>query len=260
MSAQRLFLFDFDGVIVDGMYEYWHSSLLACEKYLNSPSIYVDQKLYKRVPNTFKEIRPWVKYGWEMVLIVHEIIKKENPIQNLNKDDFINNYHDNCQRILKDNSWSAEGLQKILDKSRNYQIDKDFENWVDLHNPFFEVMNFMEELKKKEIKTGIITTKRKIFAEKILKQLNIFPEFIFGYEHGTKIKIAENFTKSYEILGFIEDRKKTLIEIKENQETCHIPCFLADWGYLKDSDRYNLSDGIKLLKLSNLVELVANYR
>ena len=71
MSAQKLFLFDFDGVIVDGIQEYWKSSLLACEKYLNSPYIAVDQKLYKRVPNTFKEIRPWVKYGWEMVLIVH---------------------------------------------------------------------------------------------------------------------------------------------------------------------------------------------
>ena len=72
------------------MHEYWHSSLLACEKYLNSPYISLDQKLYKRVPNSFKEIRPWVKYGWEMVLIVHEIIKTENPIKHLNKDDFIN--------------------------------------------------------------------------------------------------------------------------------------------------------------------------
>ena len=102
------------------MHEYWHSSLLACEKYLNSPYISVNQKLYKTVPNTFKEIRPWVKYGWEMVLIVHEIIKKENPIENHNKNDFINNYHQNCQRVLKDNSWIAKDLQKILDKSREY--------------------------------------------------------------------------------------------------------------------------------------------
>ena len=257
MSSQKIFLFDFDGVIVDGMPEYWHSSLLACEKYLNSPYITVDQKLYKKVPNTFKEIRPWVKFGWEMVLIVHEIIKTENPLKNINKDDFINKYHQNCQNILKNNSWSAEDLQKILDKSRKYQIDKDFETWVNLHNPFFEIINFMEELKKRGIKTGIITTKGKIFAEKILKQLNIFPEFVFGYESGTKIKIAEKLTQTYEILGFIEDRKKTLIDIKQNSETSHIPCFLADWGYLKESDRYNLSNEIKLLKLDRLEELVA---
>tara|TARA_B100000242_G_scaffold26592_1_gene16189 strand:- start:164 stop:940 length:777 start_codon:yes stop_codon:yes gene_type:complete len=253
----KVFLFDFDGVIVDGMNEYWHSSLLACEKYLNSPNITINQKLYKKVPNTFKEIRPLVKYGWEMVLLAHEIIKKENPLNNRTKDDYINKYHQNCQKILKENCWLAEDLQKILDKTREYQIEKDFEKWVNLHNPFLEVINFMEELRKRRIKTGIITTKGEIFAEKILKELNISPEFVFGYESGTKIKIVEKLTKSYEILGFIEDRKKTLIEIKQKSETSHIPCFLADWGYLKKSDRDDLSNGIKLLKLSNLEQLVA---
>ena len=102
VSSKKLFLFDFDGVIVDGMHEYWQSSLLAYEKFLNSTDITVDQKLYKKVPDTFKEIRPWVKYGWEMILIVHEIIKTENPLNNLNKDDFIAKYPQNCQRILKD--------------------------------------------------------------------------------------------------------------------------------------------------------------
>ena len=192
-----------------------------------------------------------------MILIVHEIIKTENPLKHDNKDLFINNYHQNCQKILNENSWIAEDLQKILDKSRKYQIDKDFKSWVNLHNPFFEVINFLKELKKREIKTGVITTKGKIFAEKILKELNIFPEFIFGYESGTKVKIAEKLAQTYEILGFIEDRKKTLIDIKQNSLTSHIPCFLADWGYLKESDKHTLSNEIKLLKLSNLEELVA---
>ena len=115
----------------------------------------------------------------------------------------------------------------------------------------------MKELRMREIKTGIITTKGKIFAEKILNQLNIFPEFIFGYESGTKIKIAEEVSKTYEILGFIEDRKKTLIDIKQNSETSHIPCFLADWGYLKKSDRFNLNNRITLLTLENLEQIVA---
>jgi len=257
VTDQEVFIFDFDGVIVDGMNEYWHSSLLACEKYLSSPNIKVDQKLYKKVPNTFKEIRPWVKYGWEMVLIAHEITKKENPLNNLNKNDYINKYKQNCQRILKDNSWHAEDLQKILDKSRQYQIEKDFEKWVNLHNPFFEVINLMEALNKREIQSAIITTKGKIFTEKILKELNIIPEFVFGYESGTKIKIAEKLSKTFEIKGFLEDRKKTLIDIKKNSETSHIPCFLADWGYLKESDKYNLDNGIQLIKLDNLKQLVA---
>ena len=50
---------------------------------------------------------------------------------------------------------------------------------------------------------------------------------------------------------------KTLIDIKQNSETSHIPCFLADWGYLKNSDRDNLPFEIRLLKLENLEQLLA---
>ena len=63
--------------------------------------------------------------------------------------------------------------------------------------------------------------------------------------------------REFEIMGFIEDRRNTLLEIKENPLTNNIPCFLADWGYLKDTDRINLTHEIKLLKLKNLEELLA---
>ncbi len=257
MYGNKLLLFDFDGVIVDGINEYWHSSLLACDKFLNSTTIPIDETVYKTVSNTFKEIRPWVKYGWEMVLIVHEIIKTENPLNENNQKNFINQYNQNCQKILQDNFWVAEDLQKYLDDSRKYQIDKDFEMWVNLHNPFYEVIDFIGKLKKHKIQTGIITTKGGLFALKILNKLNIFPEFIFGYESGTKIEITEELSKKYEIIGFIEDRRKTLIEIKTNNDTKNIPCFLANWGYLKKTDRVNLPKGIRLLKLQNLNEILA---
>ena len=239
------------------MNEYWHSALLACEKYLNTSDISIDQNLYKQVSNTFIEMRPWVKYGWEMLIIVHEIIKKENPLNNNNKSDFLKKYHQNCEEILSDNSWVSKDLQKYLDKSRKYQIDKDFDNWVNLHKPFYEVIDFIEKIKQKNIKTGIITTKGRVFAEKILKNLNIFPELIFGYESGTKVEIASKLSNEYEVIGFLEDRKKTLVDIKQNNDTQHIPCYLADWGYLKNTDRNNLPYEIKLLKLKNLENLLA---
>jgi len=258
VTIQKLLIFDFDGVIVDGMNEYWHSSLLACEKFLNSPDITINQDLYKEVSNTFKEMRPWVKYGWEMVIIVHEIIKRDNPLNSGNKNHFLHKYHQNCQKVLLDHSWVPEYLQRCLDESRNYQIEKDFDMWVKLHNPFYEVVQFIEKTKKEQIKTGIITTKGKIFAKKILDRLNIFPELIFGYESGTKVELASKLSKKYEVIGFLEDRKKTLIEIKQNSQTKHISCYLADWGYLKDTDRNILTNEIKLLKLKDLEKITCN--
>ena len=168
MYSKKLFLFDFDGVIVDGMNEYWHSSLLACEKYLNTKDVLIDQNLYKQVSNTFKEMRPWVKYGWEMLIIVHEIIKRENPLNNNNKSDFLNKYHQNCEEILLNYSWISEDLQKYLDRSRKYQIDKDFNSWVNLHKPFCEVIDFMEKIKKNKI------IKYKIYIFLIEKNLSLY--------------------------------------------------------------------------------------
>ena len=101
------------------------------------------------------------------------------------------------------------------------------------------------------------TTKGKVFAEKILEKLNIFPELVFGYESGTKVEIASKLSNEYEIMGFIEDRKKTLVDIKQNNQTKNIPCYLADWGYLKKTDKNNLPYEIKLLKLKDLEQLVA---
>ena len=257
MYSKKLFLFDFDGVIVDGMNEYWNSALLACERYLNSTDIFIDHNLYKQVSNTFIEMRPWVKYGWEMLIIVHEITKRENSLNNNNKINFQNKYHQKCEEILLKNSWVSEELQRCLDKSRKNQIDQDFDSWVNLHKPFYEVIDFIERIKKNKIKSGIITTKGKVFAEKILEKLNIFPELVFGYESGTKVEIASKLSNEYEIMGFIEDRKKTLVDIKQNNYTKHIPCYLADWGYLKKTDRNNLPYEIKLLKLKDLEQLVA---
>jgi len=257
VNSQKLFLFDFDGVIIDGMNEYWHSSLLAFEKFLKCSDILINENLYKQVPNTFIEMRPWVKYGWEMLIIVQQIIKKEKPLNNDNKNDFLAKYHDNCQKVLLNNSWVPEDLQKSLDKARKYQIDKDFDNWINLHSPYYEVLNFIEEIKKDNIKAGIITTKGKMFAKKILEKLHIFPELIFGYESGTKVEIASRLSHRYEIIGFIEDRKNTLIDLKQNSITKNIPCYLADWGYLKNIDRFNLPYEIKLLKLKGLEKLLA---
>ena len=257
MQNQKLFLFDFDGVIIDGMKEYWNSSLIACKKFLKSPKISHDLNDHKEVPEIFINLRPWVKYGWEMVLIVHEIIKEDNPLTNKNKDDFLYTYDENCQKLLLNNSWTSEDLQKCLDDSRKYQIDTNFEVWVNLHNSFGEVLDFIEETKKRNIQTGIITTKGITFTKKILNNLKIYPELIFGYEAGNKVDIAYKLSERYSIKGFIEDRRSTLIDIKNDPKTKKLECFLADWGYLKDSDRINLPKNIKLLKLRNLEDLLA---
>ena len=258
MQNQKLILFDFDGVIIDGINEYWYSSLMVCKIYLNSKLIPADLNINMKVSNTFKEIRPWVKYGWEMILITHEIVKDNKPLNDSSKSDFLKNYQKSCQDLLAKNSWEIRNLQKWLDKVRELQISSDYDKWIKLHKPFSQVISFIKKLQEDGYKIGIISTKNKVFTSKILRRFNIHPELVFGYEEGKKVDIISNLVEEYEIKGFIEDRRKTLLNVKENKKTSTVKCFLADWGYLKDTDRLNLKKDIILLKLKDLRNLLAN--
>jgi len=254
----KLILFDFDGVIVDGIDEYWFSSKLACEKYLLNNSKNLDLNRYMEVPKIFAEIRPWVKYGWEMVLITHEILKTDEPLDNLTMNSFLENYEENCSKLLLKYSWNSIKLQKCLDNSRALQIKNNLKKWISLHQPFNEVVSFIRELNDKGYKIGVISTKGKTFTSKILSSFNIYPELIFGYESGAKVDILSKLSLSYDIKGFIEDRRNTLSNILQNNQTKFINCYLAEWGYLKSTDKNDLPQGIKLLKIKNLKDLVAN--
>ena len=257
MHQQKLILFDFDGVIVNGIDEYWFSSKLACEKYLLPKTKNLNMNKYSKVPKIFIEIRPWVKYGWEMVLITHEILKTFEPLNNLTKNSFLENYEENCSKLLLKYSWNSSELQRCLDDARRFQIESDFKKWISLHRPFNEVINFIKYAKDKGYKIGVISTKGKTFTSKILSNYNIFPELIFGYESGAKVDIIANLSLSYNIRGFVEDRRKTLSNILQNTKTKFINCYLAEWGYLKNTDKINLPQKIKLLKIKNLEDLVA---
>ena len=257
MQNQKLILLDFDVVIIDGINEYWYSSLLACRSYLESREIPNDLNLDQGISEIFMELRPYVKYGWEMVLITHEIIKKQDPLCNINKNIFIDNYKNTCTQTLKKNNWSSALLQESLDKSRKKQISTDLHKWIKRHKPFNEVLEFMKKAKDLGFKTGIISTKAKEFTTMILKNNNVIPDMIFGYQSGKKIDIIKNLSSEFNITCFIEDRKKTLTTILQDNQTRNIPCFLAEWGYLKKHDKINLPSKINLLKLKDLELLLA---
>ena len=153
------------------------------------------------------------------------------------------------------NELKKQGIENCRIEGKD---SNDLKKWISLHRPFNEVVRFIKFAKNKGYKIGIISTKGKTFTEKILSYLDIHPELIFGYESGPKVKIISNLSLSYDIKGFVEDRRKTLSKILQNNQTKFINCYLAEWGYLKSTDKIDLPQGIKLLKIKNLEDLVAN--
>ena len=74
-----LLILDFDGVIVDGIKEYWTSSRQTCLNILSSQEKEIIF-LPNEMPNTFQAIRPWVHHGWEMVILAAECSDKTSQL------------------------------------------------------------------------------------------------------------------------------------------------------------------------------------
>ena len=129
MTSNPLLIFDFDGVIVDGMEEYWWSARKACLDLLpttKSPSALLPQS----VPNTFKKLRPWVHQGWEMVLLAAELSRHESNLSIRGPTFFSLDYKNQCQQALEIWGWESSTLQKALDQARLDQIKYNFSSWI----------------------------------------------------------------------------------------------------------------------------------
>ena len=92
MKVKPILIFDFDGVIVDGILEYWTSSRDAFLELVKKEESSYDLPLV--VPQSFRDLRPWVKYGWEMVLIAAELTRKSSPLS-ISSTCFSDNYQRN---------------------------------------------------------------------------------------------------------------------------------------------------------------------
>ena len=104
MTDRPLLVFDFDGVIVDGMAEYWWSAWTAADGLGAAP-----QGLTPTVvPEAFRRLRPWVHHGWEMVLLAAEL-----PALNLQV--WLQSYGEAQASALQRRGWQPEQLQTALD-------------------------------------------------------------------------------------------------------------------------------------------------
>ncbi len=258
MIKKPLLVLDFDGVIVDGIEEYWSSSRQTCLNIL-SPQEKEVIFLPSEIPTTFKAMRPWVHHGWEMVILAAECSHKNSQINLKGIQTFSRNYSKECSLALNKWGWTSSQLQEALNQTRREAISHNFNQWLNYHRPFSSVIQRLQILEKEEIEFAILTTKSIEFTKKLLNCFNLQPKLIFGHESGSKIDVLNQLLHQRIIRGFIEDRRSTLEKVLEDPKLKSIPCYLASWGYLKPQDRKNLPSGIQLLDLETLREPISNW-
>ena len=258
MIEKPLLVLDFDGVIVDGIKEYWASSRQTCVNILSSKE---KENIYfpSEIPSSFKAMRPWVHHGWEMVILAAECSHKNSQLSLKGIQYFSTNYSRECSSALNKWGWTPSQVQEALNQTRREAISNNFNQWLNYHQPFSSVVNRLQILEKEGIEFAVLTTKSIEFTKKLLNCFNLKPKIIFGHESGSKIDVLNQLLHHRKIQGFIEDRRTTLEKVLEDPKLKSIPCYLASWGYLKPQDRTNLPSGINLINLETLKEPISNW-
>jgi len=249
----RLLVFDFDGVIVDGMNEYWWSARHACLR-LN-PTV----DLSESIPPQFRQLRPWIHHGWEMVLIAALISEQRGPLEQLGVQAFVHDYAAHCTAALERFRWNPVLLQQTLEAVRADAVRGDRDAWLALHQPYPGVPERLTAFSEENIAWAVLTTKASDFTSELLASMGLKPERLDGHESGSKPEVLRRLACNWRLDGFVEDRRPTLETVRTTAGLETVPCWLVSWGYLRPTDVTDLPSGIRLLRPEQFATPLADW-
>ena len=231
MSPAPLLVFDFDGVLVDGMPEYWWSARRAALEL--DPSL----DLPEQAPLAFGQLRPRIHKGWEMVLVAAELGRPDFDLTAALAD-----YDATLQRALARSGRGAGELQAALELVRQDALARDPEAWLALHRFYPGVVERLRSLEAEGVGWAVLTTKGGAFATRLLAAAGLAPRAVYGHEQGSKPEVLLRLREQQRTLWFVEDRRPTLELVRTTAGLEEVRCFLALWGYLAPGD----ADGLEL--------------
>ena len=237
----RLVALDFDGVICNGLREYFQTSWrVYCKLWDSSPCVPTDE-----LAETFYRLRPVVETGWEMPLVLHALES------GLSESDILRDWPSLALELLETSKKDAKSIGALVDHTRDQWISADFRDWLS-YQTFYSGM--IEYLKSYD-RFVIISTKEGRFIRALLQPcgIELQDDQLYGKERQQpKHEILRTLKPNYSHVTFIEDRFKTLQTVAKQPDLDDIDLLLADWGYNLESEREaaRKSDRIRLVSRS----------
>lgn len=232
MVSKKIIAFDFDGVLCDGLAEYFYSSAIAHQAITNLP---LESSTLENIRPAFYELRLVIETGWEMVALIQALLNGETVTA------IWQDWSDVLQKTLQTWDVDQQQLMVALDETRDRLITSELDHWLSLHRFYPGVIEDLQRLQSApDIDVYIITTKEGRFAHQLLLQqgIDFAREKIFGKE--VKQPKAETLKQllhpDIASIWFIEDRFKTLAKVQQEKVLDHIKLFFATWGYNRPAD------------------------
>lgn len=252
-NAPTILALDFDGVICDGLLEYfqtaWRTYCTIWQPENTTPPPDLADKFYR--------LRPVIETGWEMPVLVRVLVL------GISESQILHDWSTVLQQCVDSENLQPQNLGQQLDKIRDEWITNDLEGWLALHRFYPGVIERLRQILETSTPFFIVTTKEGRFAKQLLQQqgIELSEDRIIGKEikrpkHQTLRQLIQDFTDESASLWFVEDRLNTLLSVEQQSDLAQVRLYLADWGYNTAAHRDEVRNHskIQLLSLSEFAQ------
>lgn len=229
-----LLALDFDGVICDGLIEYFSTTQETYHKIWSTESIAITDKF----SDVFSQLRPVIETGWEMPVLLRSLVLEITP------EKILAQWHVIRDQIIAQENLDKKLLSHTLDSTRDDWINNNLDDWLSLHRFYPGILNKLQQIINSNCHFYIVTTKEGRFVKQLLARqgIDLPANNIIGKEckrpkYETLRLLQDQITGSDISIWFIEDRLKTLELVKQQSDLSEVQLFLADWGYNTESER-----------------------
>ena len=245
---------DFDGVICDGLIEYFASTKRAYQQ------IWSESAIDDSLADDFYPLRPVIETGWEMPILLRALVL------GIDRAEILNDWKGISLRLLESEGLEKQSVVQKLDGVRDSWIKNDLDGWLSLHRFYPGVIERLQQVVDSEVEFYIVTTKEGRFVKRLLQQqgVDLARERIIGKEskrpkYETLRIIRDSHPTGSELsIFFVEDRLKALQQVAQQPDLNTVSLFLADWGYNLESDRA-IATGDRKIKLLSLEQFTQDF-
>jgi phosphoglycolate phosphatase-like HAD superfamily hydrolase len=244
LDLPSILALDFDGVICDGLIEYFATTQRTYEQ------IWQQDRNLEELAQSFYKLRPVIETGWEMPILLRSLVL------GVSEAEIFSNWSTIADNIIRAEKLDRITVSQKLDRVRDNWIREDLASWLSLHRFYPGIIARLQQIINSPTQLYIVTTKEGRFVKQLLQQqaIELPSAQIIGKEvrrpKYETLRMLKNETLDNNIIWFVEDRLSALQQVKQQKDLQDVTLFLADWGYNTELDRQQAQEEERINLLS----------
>lgn len=247
---QHLIALDFDGVLCDGLSEYFQTTCQAYRQLWAIAKAPIADAEFEQYRTPFYEARPIIESGWEMPVMLRSLVLGHSARE------ILADWPQIRAAILQESPHDRATYTQAVDGVRDHAIEHQLDDWLTLHRFYSGIISQLQLwLTRAEVDLWIVSTKEGRFIDQLLQRagVNIPRSQIIGKEIGQPkfVTLGQLRDRSPDaLMTFVEDRLPALEQVMNRPDLDAVRLYLADWGYNTATMRQGVGDRDRIQVIS----------